>query len=117
VQFIQLTILLAILAPVQVLSPVEMRITSEVDAQSEQAIELLERAVNINSGTMNFEGVRSVGALFGEEFEALGFRIRASKSVSDLRQRRQPGDRPRGHRHEGRRRRHRSLTAGASSCG
>ena len=37
---------------------------------------LLERAVNINSGTQNFAGVRAVGKLFSAEFEALGFATR-----------------------------------------
>jgi glutamate carboxypeptidase len=55
------------------LSEVERRITSEVDARAAEAIDLLERAVNINSGSMNFDGVREVGVLFRQEFDALGF--------------------------------------------
>ena len=39
-------------------------------------IALLERAVNINSGTQNFTGVREVGKLFAAELEALGFTTR-----------------------------------------
>jgi len=57
----------------QSLSEVERRITSEVDASAAEAIDLLERAVNINSGSMNFDGVREVGVLFRQEFDALGF--------------------------------------------
>ena len=57
----------------QSLSAVEQRIEIAVDASAADAIALLERAVNINSGTMNFEGVREVGALFQAEFDALGF--------------------------------------------
>lgn len=57
----------------QSLSEVERRITSEVDARTAEAIDLLERAVNINSGSMNFDGVREVGVLFRQEFDALGF--------------------------------------------
>ena len=57
----------------QSLSEVERRITSEVDARAAEAIDLLERAVNINSGSMNFDGVREVGVLFRQEFDALGF--------------------------------------------
>jgi glutamate carboxypeptidase len=37
---------------------------------------LLERLVNINSGTMNFAGVRSVGDILRREFDALGFETR-----------------------------------------
>ena len=55
------------------LSPQERAIVTSVDANQAKAIELLERAVNINSGTMNLEGVRQVGALFRAEFDALGF--------------------------------------------
>lgn len=55
------------------MSEVERRITSEVDARAAEAIDLLERAVNINSGSMNFDGVREVGVLFRQEFDALGF--------------------------------------------
>ncbi len=55
------------------LSSQERAIAASVDANQAQAIELLERAVNINSGTMNLEGVRKTGALFRSEFDALGF--------------------------------------------
>jgi glutamate carboxypeptidase len=61
------------LVQAQSLSTVEQRIASAVDAGADDAIALLERAVNINSGTMNFEGVREVGTLFRAEFDALGF--------------------------------------------
>ena len=44
--------------------------------QSAHALELLERSVNINSGTMNPAGVREVGALFRKEFDQLGFQTR-----------------------------------------
>ena len=44
-----------------------------VDANQAEAIALLERAVNINSGTQNHEGIRKVGALYRAEFDALGF--------------------------------------------
>ena len=56
-----------------VVSETEQRLLAEVEARAEEAIALLERSVNINSGTMNFEGVREVGLLFREELDALGF--------------------------------------------
>jgi glutamate carboxypeptidase len=37
---------------------------------------LLERLVNINSGTMNFAGVREVGSILRKELDALGFETR-----------------------------------------
>ena len=47
-----------------------------VDEGNGAAVALLERIVGINSGTMNFEGVRQVGAALRAEFDALGFRTR-----------------------------------------
>ena len=38
------------------------------------ALTLLERVVNINSGTQNFEGVKQVGDMFRAEFDAIGFK-------------------------------------------
>ena len=57
-------------------SEVEERILRSVDAQQPEALSLLQRAVDINSGTMNFEGVRAVGALFRPELDRLGFTTR-----------------------------------------
>jgi len=57
----------------QALSGVERRIAGEVDARAAEAIDLLQRAVNINSGSMNFDGVREVGTLFRQELDELGF--------------------------------------------
>lgn len=54
-------------------SPVEGRIVREAQARADEAIALLERAVNVNSGTMNFQGVREVGRIFREQLDALGF--------------------------------------------
>ncbi|TFW31437.1 M20/M25/M40 family metallo-hydrolase [Massilia horti] len=56
------------------LSPVEQRIVAEIKAHSPQAIALLEQSAKINSGTMNHEGVRAVGALFRQQFDQLGFK-------------------------------------------
>jgi len=51
----------------------ERAIVAAVDHEHAGALALLERVVNINSGSMNFAGVREVGRVFQEEFEALGF--------------------------------------------
>ena len=40
------------------------------------ALALLERVVNINSGTLNFDGVREVGRIFRAELDGLGFTTR-----------------------------------------
>lgn len=55
------------------LTAAEQQIVRHVDAHVQEGLALLERAVAINSGTMNFEGVREVGRLFRAEFDALGF--------------------------------------------
>ena len=63
-------------APEPRLSPAEQAIVRSVDAGRDNAIAFLERVVNINSGTMNFAGVRAVGDAFAAELDALGFRTR-----------------------------------------
>ena len=54
----------------------ERAIVAYVDAHNGEALALLERVVNINSGTQNFAGVREVGAVFRSAFDRLGFRTR-----------------------------------------
>ena len=54
-------------------TPTEQRIAAYVDHYLEDAIDLLERTTNINSGTMNFEGVRAVGRVFQAGLDSLGF--------------------------------------------
>lgn len=51
----------------------ERAIVEWVDGHSEEALGLLERLVNVNSGTMNFEGVRAVGDVLRSELDGLGF--------------------------------------------
>ena len=55
------------------LSKQEKKLTTYVDAHNAEALKLLEEAVNINSGSMNFEGVQKVGRLFQAKLDALGF--------------------------------------------
>ena len=58
------------------LTATERRIVAAVDAHNAQALALLERLVNINSGTMNFAGVRQVGDILRAQLDSLGFRTR-----------------------------------------
>jgi glutamate carboxypeptidase len=60
----------------QTLTPVERRIAAYADAHAEEAIALLERVVNINSGTRNLAGVREVGRVFAAQLDSLGFETR-----------------------------------------
>ncbi len=46
------------------ITSVEKRIVKAVDQRNNEAIELLKEVVNINSGTMNVDGVREVGMVF-----------------------------------------------------
>lgn len=55
------------------LTTIEQEIVQFIDGHNDKALALLERVVNINSGTMNFTGVREVGAVFRAEFDELGF--------------------------------------------
>ena len=68
---------LAVLLVWQLAAPApEREIAAWVDAHNGEALALLERVVNINSGTQNFAGVREVGAIFRAGLDRLGFRTR-----------------------------------------
>lgn len=58
------------------LSGPEQRIAAAVDAEQPQSIALLEKLVNVNSGTHNLEGVTEVGRMMRAELEPLGFEVR-----------------------------------------
>ncbi|MDE3152911.1 MAG: M20/M25/M40 family metallo-hydrolase [Gemmatimonadota bacterium] len=67
--------LVAVSATAQ-LSPGEQRMREFIRAHQDDQIAMLQRAVDINSGTMNFAGVRAVGALFASALDSLGFETR-----------------------------------------
>ncbi len=54
----------------------EQAIVAWSEAHVEDAVDLLERLVNINSGTLNQQGVKDVGVVLREELDALGFQTR-----------------------------------------
>jgi len=58
------------------LTPAEERIAKAVDARQQTDEALLERIVNINSGSLNAAGVRQVADVLKPEFERLGFNVR-----------------------------------------
>lgn len=58
------------------LSKIEKKIVQSVEMNNNTDIQLLKEIVNINSGTMNFEGVKEVGMRLKGEFEALGMEVR-----------------------------------------
>lgn len=57
-------------------SRVEKKIIQSIDNHNDEAIEFLKEVVNINSGSMNFEGVKKVGEILKARFEALGMETR-----------------------------------------
>ena len=58
------------------LNETETNLVSFIDNQTDKANQLLEKSVNINSGTMNFEGIKKVHDDLVPHFEALGFHVR-----------------------------------------
>ena len=57
----------------QGLSDKEKEILNRVDANHTEALQFLETNVNINSGTMNLDGVQRVGENYIEAYDKLGF--------------------------------------------
>jgi glutamate carboxypeptidase len=58
------------------LDKTERAIVAAVDPHNAEGLALLERLVNINSGTMNFAGVKEVGGILRSELDKLGFETR-----------------------------------------
>ena len=54
------------------ISKKEAELVKTIDAHTPESLELLKKIVNLNSGTMNLEGVRAVGNILVEEFKSLG---------------------------------------------
>ncbi|UJP65357.1 M20/M25/M40 family metallo-hydrolase [Mongoliitalea daihaiensis] len=61
------------LSHAQSLSSSEERLIEKVEKNYQETLALLEETVNINSGTFNLEGVRTVGKVFEREFANIGF--------------------------------------------
>lgn len=57
----------------QKLSRAEKKIVSKVKSYDNEAIDFLEKVVNINSGSLNIDGVKEVGGVFSQEFDQIGF--------------------------------------------
>ncbi|MDH5608467.1 MAG: M20/M25/M40 family metallo-hydrolase [Cyclobacteriaceae bacterium] len=60
----------------QKLSSKEKKIIQIVESNQAEAVDFLEKVVNINSGTMNHAGVKEVGMVFQSEFDQIGFNTR-----------------------------------------
>lgn len=57
----------------QKLTKTERQLVDLIDKNYEETVALLAETVNINSGTLNMEGVREVGRVFEREFAKIGF--------------------------------------------
>ncbi len=68
------SVLLAQTAPS--LSPREKAMVAYIDANEQASNALLEKLVNINSGTHNLEGVRAVAGIMQQQLTDLGFNVR-----------------------------------------
>jgi glutamate carboxypeptidase len=58
------------------LSAPEQKMVATVEAEHGRTVDLLEKLVNQNSGTMNLAGVEAVGRMMRAELEPLGFDVR-----------------------------------------
>jgi glutamate carboxypeptidase len=82
VRQIRLSLLLAVVLvaiPAAVdgqLSDAERRVADYIDQHFEESVALLQRVVEINSGTMNHEGVRRVGNVFRAQLDTIGIQTR-----------------------------------------
>lgn len=67
---------LAVAANAAGLTAGEQRVVAAAKAETPRSIELLEKLVNINSGSLNLEGVKQVADVMRGELEPLGFKVR-----------------------------------------
>lgn len=53
----------------------ELRLTSWLDTQEKDMLDMLERITNINSGSLNKAGVNQIATIFSNELSQLGFQV------------------------------------------
>jgi glutamate carboxypeptidase len=63
---------------------VEQQICQQINKQKSAQLALLEKLVNINSGTDNIAGVRNVGAIVQRELNRLGFKTRWAAEPAEM---------------------------------
>lgn len=76
------TALLLSLPPADSLSRTERALARYATTSNAESLALLERLVNVNSGTQNLAGVREVGRMLRAEYDALGFTTRWEDGAS-----------------------------------
>ena len=57
----------------QGLSKTERKVVEHIQQTKQEAIDLLKESANINSGSLNIDGVKKVGAIYARELEKAGF--------------------------------------------
>jgi glutamate carboxypeptidase len=68
----------------QKLTRTERKIVEKVKSLDEESISFLEKVVNINSGTLNLDGVKEVGTVFASAFDAIGFESQWIEMPSEM---------------------------------
>lgn len=71
--FTALSLFLTVSITAQKLSRTEKKIVASIEKNNAGAIDFLKKVVNINSGTLNAEGVKEVGMVFKDAFDNIGF--------------------------------------------
>ncbi|NDV43632.1 M20/M25/M40 family metallo-hydrolase [Flagellimonas sediminis] len=74
--FTCICLVFAVSITAQKLTRTEKKIVATIEKNSDEAISFLEKVVNINSGTLNAEGVKEVGMVFKDEFDHIGFQTK-----------------------------------------
>ncbi|QXP54007.1 M20/M25/M40 family metallo-hydrolase [Cellulophaga sp. HaHa_2_1] len=68
----------------QKLSKTEKKIIASVESNNAEARQFLEKVVNINSGTLNLQGVKEVGLVFKDAFDAINFKTKWIEMPAEL---------------------------------
>lgn len=74
VPFLVFFALLSVQGFAQNLNRAEKKLINSIETNNIEAIDFLKKVVNINSGTLNSDGVREVGMVFKEAFDAIDFK-------------------------------------------
>ncbi|MBN7810294.1 M20/M25/M40 family metallo-hydrolase [Algoriphagus sp. H41] len=72
-QLLALCLMPSLLFAQQNLTEDEQKLTRLIDQNYQETLALLEEVININSGSLNSEGVRQVSRVFEREFQKIGF--------------------------------------------
>ena len=73
ISFLALSVFQISIASAQGLSKPEKKVVEHIQTTTNEAIDLLKESANINSGSLNIEGVKKVGAIYARELTKAGF--------------------------------------------